>query len=61
HDQRVGGRHAATPCLIVPTELAGVVQLADRIMVMYQGRSVGIVDPGTSRETLGQMMAGVAA
>jgi simple sugar transport system ATP-binding protein len=43
----------------VSTELDEVVQLADRIMVMYDGRSMGIVSADTSRETLGQMMAGI--
>lgn len=61
HEQIVRVRDSGIPVVIVSTELDEVVQLADRIMVMYQGRSVGIVDPGTSRETLGQMMAGVAA
>ena len=36
-----------------------VVELADRIMVMVKGKSMGIVPPTTSRETLGQMMAGI--
>lgn len=61
HEQIVRVRDSGIPVIIVSTELDEVVQLADRIMVMYQGRSVGVVEPGTSRETLGQMMAGVAA
>jgi simple sugar transport system ATP-binding protein len=35
--------------------------LADRIAVMYRGRIVGIVSADTTRETLGKMMAGIAA
>jgi ABC-type uncharacterized transport system ATPase subunit len=33
--------------------------LADRIAVMYRGRIVGIVPPSTTREHMGQMMAGI--
>lgn len=44
--------------LIVSTELDEVLELADRIAVMYHGRIVGIVPGDTSRETLGLMMAG---
>ncbi|MBD4579552.1 heme ABC transporter ATP-binding protein, partial [Xanthomonas citri pv. citri] len=40
------------------TELDEVLELADRIAVMYHGRIVGIVPGDTSRETLGLMMAG---
>ena len=36
-----------------------VVALADRIMVMYRGRIVGIVPGDTPRDVLGLMMAGV--
>jgi simple sugar transport system ATP-binding protein len=35
--------------------------LADRIAVMYRGRIVGIVSADATRETLGKMMAGIAA
>ena len=35
-----------------------VTALADRIMVMYRGRVVGIVPGDTSRDVLGLMMAG---
>jgi simple sugar transport system ATP-binding protein len=59
HDQIVATRDSGIPVLIVSTELDEVVQLADRIMVMYDGRSMGIVSADTSRETLGQMMAGI--
>jgi len=45
--------------LIVSTELDEVVELADRIAVMYRGRLVGIVPSDTPRDVLGLMMAGV--
>ncbi|GGA70453.1 ABC transporter [Pseudoclavibacter endophyticus] len=61
HERIVQVRDAGIPVIIVSTELDEAVQLADRIMVMYQGRSVGIVEPTTSREVLGKMMAGIEA
>lgn len=59
HKQIVAARDSGIPVLIVSTELDEVVQLADRIMVMYGGRSMGIVPPTATREELGKMMAGV--
>ena len=44
--------------LVVSTELDEVVALADRIMVLYRGRIVGIVPGDTPREVLGLMMTG---
>ena len=43
---------------IVATELDEVVALADRIMVLYRGKVVGIVPADTPRQTLGLMMTG---
>ena len=50
-----------TAVLLISTELDEVLSLADRIAVMYRGRVVGVVPADTSRETLGKMMAGIAA
>ena len=61
HERIVATRDAGVPVLIVSTELDEVVALADRIAVMYRGKIVGIVDATTSRTTLGEMMAGIAA
>ena len=58
HKQIVATRDAGIPVLVVSTELDEVVALADRIMVMYRGRIVGIVPGDTPREVLGLMMAG---
>ena len=58
HKQIVEARDAGVPVLVVSTELDEVTALADRIMVMYRGKIVGIVPGDTSRETLGLMMAG---
>ncbi|NBQ92647.1 MAG: ABC transporter ATP-binding protein [Micrococcales bacterium] len=61
HDQIIAARDEGKAVLIISTELDEVLALADRIAVMYRGKVVGIVDAKTSRETLGKMMAGIAA
>ena len=58
HKQIVAARDAGVPVLVVSTELDEVVALADRIMVLYRGRVVGIVPADTPREVLGLMMTG---
>jgi ABC-type sulfate/molybdate transport systems ATPase subunit len=52
--------YLGTAVLIVSTELDEVSGLADRILVMYRGKVVGIVPSTTPRDVLGLMMAGVA-
>ncbi len=59
HRRIVAERDQGTAVLIVSTELDEVSALADRIMVMYRGRVVGIVPGDTDRDVLGLMMAGV--
>ncbi|QFG69119.1 ABC transporter ATP-binding protein [Ornithinimicrobium pratense] len=62
HKRIVQERQNGTPVIIVSTELDEVLNLGDRIAVMYRGRIVGIVDvaDGTvDRDVLGLMMAGV--
>ncbi len=58
HKQIVATRDSGIPVLVVSTELDEVVALADRIMVLYRGRIVGIVAADTPRQTLGLMMTG---
>ncbi|TFD25230.1 ABC transporter ATP-binding protein [Cryobacterium lyxosi] len=58
HDRIVATRDAGTPVIVISTELDEVAALADRIMVMYRGRIVGIVPGLTPRSVLGLMMAG---
>ncbi|HLP23555.1 MAG TPA: ABC transporter ATP-binding protein [Microbacteriaceae bacterium] len=58
HQQIVAARDAGVAVLVVSTELDEVAALADRIMVMYRGRIVGIVPGDTPRDVLGLMMAG---
>ena len=59
HESIIATRDRGIPVVIFSTELDEVYALADRIAVMYRGKLVGIVPPTTSREVLGQMMAGV--
>jgi simple sugar transport system ATP-binding protein len=58
HKRIIQTRDAGVPVIVVSTELDEVTALADRIMVMYRGRVVGIVPGDTSRDVLGLMMAG---
>jgi general nucleoside transport system ATP-binding protein len=58
HKQIIVTRDSGVPVLVVSTELDEVVALADRIMVLFRGRIVGIVPPDTPREVLGLMMTG---
>jgi ABC-type uncharacterized transport system ATPase subunit len=58
HRQIVNQRNEGLGVLIVSSELDEVLALADRIAVMHQGKITGVVDPSTSRETIGLLMAG---
>jgi ABC-type uncharacterized transport system ATPase subunit len=58
HKRIVDARDTGVPVVVVSTELDEVEALADRIMVMYRGRIVGIVPGDTPRDVLGLMMAG---
>ena len=60
HRRIVAERDRGTAVVLVSTELEEVEALADRVLVMYRGKVVGIVPPDTSREVLGMMMAGVS-
>ncbi len=60
HRRIVAERDKGTPVMIVSTELDEVMELADRIAVLYKGKINGIVPGNTSREVLGLMMAGVS-
>jgi simple sugar transport system ATP-binding protein len=58
HRQIVIHRNRGNGSLVVSSELDEVYALGDRIAVMYAGRISGIVDPSTSREDIGLLMAG---
>jgi simple sugar transport system ATP-binding protein len=58
HRQTIAKRDAGTAVLLVSAELDEVLELSDRIGVMYRGRLVTIVDgPTASREDVGLLMA----
>ena len=59
HKRIVDERDKGTAVLLVSTELEEVEALADRVLVMYRGKIVGIVGPDTPRDVMGMMMAGV--
>ena len=58
HKRIIETRDSGIPVIVVSTELDEVSALADRIMVMYRGRIIGIVPGDTPRDVLGLMMAG---
>ncbi|WP_026549957.1 ABC transporter ATP-binding protein [Arthrobacter sp. Br18] len=59
HRRILQERDGGTPVIIVSTELDEVLELADRIAVLYRGRLMGIVPGTVSRDVLGLMMAGM--
>ena len=58
HRQIIEHRNRGNGSLIVSSELDEVLALGDRIAVMFEGRISGVVDPTTSREDIGLLMAG---
>ncbi|MBS1812854.1 MAG: ABC transporter ATP-binding protein [Acidobacteria bacterium] len=59
HRKLVELRDAGAAILLVSAELEEVLSLSDRVLVMYQGRVVGEVDPTkVSQEEIGLMMTG---
>ncbi|MEM1484381.1 ABC transporter ATP-binding protein [Oscillospiraceae bacterium PP1C4] len=58
--QIVAQRDRGAAVLMVSTELDELIELSDRILVMYEGRVMGFVDQkDATRETLGPLMAGI--
>ena len=59
HKQLVAQRDAGKAVLLISLELEEVMNVADRILVMYEGEIVGELDPKqTTPEELGLYMAG---
>jgi simple sugar transport system ATP-binding protein len=59
HRKLVGLRDAGAAVLLVSAELDEVLSLSDRVIVIYEGRIVGEVDPkSVSEEEIGLMMTG---
>ena len=54
-------RDAGKAVLLVSVELDEIRSLSDRILVMFAGHVVGEKSPETGEQTLGLMMAGIAA
>jgi simple sugar transport system ATP-binding protein len=62
HSQIIGLRDRGAAVLVVSAEIEEVTALADRLVVMYQGKIVGEVDPKTtSKDEIGLMMTGGAS
>jgi simple sugar transport system ATP-binding protein len=62
HRRLLEQRAAGTAILVVSEDLDEILTLCDRVLVMYEGETIGEVDPReTTRETLGLMLAGVRA
>ncbi len=58
HRQVIAKRDAGAAILLVSAELDEVLELSDRVAVMYRGEIVGVVDgPTAEREDVGLMMA----
>jgi simple sugar transport system ATP-binding protein len=58
HRQAVAKRDQGTAILLVSAELDEVMELSDRIMVMYRGEIVATLDARTAdREEVGLLMA----
>ena len=59
HKQLINHRDQGHACLLVSLELDEVMDVPDRILVMYEGEIVGELDPKkTTQEELGLYMAG---
>ena len=58
HRQVIAKRDAGTAVLLVSAELDEVLELSDRIGVMYEGRIVAVLDgPTADKNTVGLLMA----
>jgi simple sugar transport system ATP-binding protein len=59
HQQLVEQRNQGVGILLVSTELEEVMKLSDRIVVMYEGKIMGMVKPSdVTIEEMGLMMGG---
>ena len=59
HKQAIQKRDAGTAILLVSAELDEILELSDRIAVMYRGEIVALVDgrPTADKEEIGLLMA----
>lgn len=62
HKQLINKRDEGCAILVVSTELDEVMQLSDRIAVIYRGKILAVVDAKTAtKEQLGLLMAGIVS
>jgi len=60
HKRIIQKRDEGCAVLLVSPELDEIMELSDRIAVMYRGRIIAIVNAASvSKETLGLLMAGI--
>ena len=60
HEKLVEHRNNGKAVLLVSNELSEIMEVSDRVLVIYKGRFVGEVDPmNTTEEKIGLLMAGV--
>ena len=60
HDTLVEHRNQGNAVLLVSNELSEIMAISDRILVIYNGRFLGEVDPGAAtEEEIGLLMAGI--
>jgi len=60
HQRLIEKRDEGTAVLIVSTELDEILQLADRIAVMYRGEIIAVLDSAdANKEVVGLLMAGI--
>jgi simple sugar transport system ATP-binding protein len=58
----INARNAGTAVLLISTEIEEIMELSDRVLVLYGGRVTGIVDrKDATVEQLGLMMAGAVS
>jgi simple sugar transport system ATP-binding protein len=62
HNRLIEKRDSGVAILLVSTELDEIMQLSDRIAVMYRGQIVGILpSEDATKEKIGLLMAGITA
>ena len=60
HNRLLEKRDDGCAILLVSTELDEVMELSDRIAVMFEGKIIAVVDAkGATKEQIGLLMAGV--
>ena len=60
HEKLVEHRNHGKSVLLVSNELSEIMEVSDRVLVIYKGRFVGEVNPmNTTEEKIGLLMAGI--